>query len=375
MKCELFKKTAKINIQKISLLRRTKLKKPQTFLDQIDILRKEKFTNPNSLVLPNSEIKPGILSSPPKYAHLNVTNRCNSNCTYCIHAANRKPILSQNDANTEKMKSVLQQIVDLGIESVNFSGGEPLLRPDIFELIHFSEQIGLVSILLSNGLLLPKYWQEFGKTGNHYLILSIDTLDPELFKKQRGVSFKAAWKGFESALKLRDRFPDYVINITATVTKSNLEELPNLVERFSSYGVGIEFSPLHDLGAELKESNVPLDIVLVQKKISELIEMRASGYLILNSDEYLLHFPKFFHNPSQLPESYICRCANQCLYIDATLNIKPCWSQTFPIVGNLENESLQEIWFSPYFEEQRKRVNQLDCDRCWLLCTAEPSLR
>ena len=346
-----------------------------TFLDHIENVRKEKFMSQEFVRWPLTASQRPDDSSLPKYAHLNVTNRCNSSCIYCIHAANKKNSLPQADVSTEKMKRVLQQIANLGVESVNFSGGEPLLRQDIFDLINFSEQIGLVSILLTNGLLLPRYWQVLGKTKNRYLIISIDTFDPVLYKKQRGVPFVGAWKGFQTALKLRDRFPSYVINITTTVTKNNLEELPSLAEKFSSYGIGIEFSPLHDLGVDSLGDNTPSNSTLALGVIEKLLEMRATGSLIVNSQEYLKHFPAFFRNPYHLPAGYICYCADVCLYIDACLNVKPCWSSHLPAVGNLESTELTDVWFSPFFNEQRERIKRLDCGRCWLLCTAEPSLR
>lgn len=311
----------------------------------------------------------------PMYALTKVTNRCNSGCSYCNHSIYAKPQLDLADAPTESTKKVIREVAELGVRSVNFSGGEPLLRPDLPELISYAREWRLVPILLTNGLVLPERWEELGKVGPSYIILSLDSLDADLYHRQRGASFSRAWKGIEAALRLRDKYPPTAMHITTVVTKHNLAELPDLVQRMASYGVSVQFSPYHHFDTQSPDDNTPRDLTAVREVTNELLSLQQSGYPIANSRTYLAYFPSFFEQPHVLPSWYRCYAAYVGVFIDAQLNVRPCWSWSLPIVGNLGQENLRDVWHSASFNRQRARVRRLECSRCWLLCTAELSIR
>ena len=70
----------------------------------------------------------------------NCTNKCNQNCLHCY---NKTGFLSDNELDTAQAKSLLKQLADNKCAVVLFSGGEPLKRDDLFELLDYSRQIGL----------------------------------------------------------------------------------------------------------------------------------------------------------------------------------------------------------------------------------------
>jgi len=311
----------------------------------------------------------------PTYALIKITNRCNSGCSYCSHSIYAKPQLNLADASTGSIKKAIREVAELGVRSVNLSGGEPLLRPDLPDLISYACEQRLVSILLTNGLILPERWEELGKAGLSYIIFSLDSLDAELYRRQRGASFKQAWKGVEAALLLRDKYPPAAVHITTVVTRHNLAELPDFVRKMTSYGISVQFSPYHHFDMRAPDDNTPRDSTAVRETMNELISLQESGYPIANSRAYLEHFPSFFEQPQVLPAWYRCYAAYVGVFIDAELNVRPCWSWSLPIVGNLEQDKLRNVWYSSLFNQQRTRVRKLECSRCWLLCTAELSIR
>lgn len=311
----------------------------------------------------------------PTYALIKVTNRCNSGCSYCNHSIYAKPQLNLADASTESIKKAIREVAKLGVRSVNLSGGEPLLRPDLPDLISYACEQRLVSILLTNGLTLSERWEELGKAGLSYIIFSLDSLDAEQYRRQRGALFKQAWKGVEAALLLRDKYPPAAVHITTVVTRHNLAELPDFVQKMASYGVSVQFSPYHHFDTRVSDSNTPRDSTAVRETINELISLQESGCPIANSRAYLEHFPSFFEQSHVLPSWYRCYAAYVGVFIDAELNVRPCWSWSLPIVGNLEQDELRNVWYSSSFNQQRTRVRKLECSRCWLLCTAELGIR
>ena len=87
----------------------------------------------------------------PIWANVRVTENCNSRCITCYAWKNN----SQNELTTEEMKDALHQLRDVGVRNLIFVGGEPLLRPDIGELIKEASLVGFENIIVvTNGLLL-----------------------------------------------------------------------------------------------------------------------------------------------------------------------------------------------------------------------------
>lgn len=311
----------------------------------------------------------------PKYALLKVTNRCNSGCFYCNHSIYSTTRLSQNDPTTDQIKKVVDEVASIGAVSINLTGGEPLLRRDLPEIVRYVYTKKLVSVLLTNGLILADRWRQLAESRLSCLLLTLDSLDPTLYQQQRGADFSKAWAGFESSLRLRDSSPTTTVLITVTVTQSNLLELPKIVEKLASYGVAVWFSPYHQYNPSEEDASTPKDSTQIQAVVKELISLQKNGYPIANSRTYLEHFSKFFVQHGNLPDWYRCYAGYTGVYVDAGLNVRPCWSWSLPSVGNLLGQDLKTIWTSDIFRQQRERIKRLDCSRCWLLCTAEPSIR
>ena len=118
---------------------------------------------------------------PPVEVLFTLTNRCNLRCIMC----NFKKIQanSADELNTEQVTSIITQIADLKIETVVFSGGEPLLRDDLFEIVNFASRHGIANtILLTNGTII----------------------DEEIIKRINESGLKAVWislVGFDLGMK------------------------------------------------------------------------------------------------------------------------------------------------------------------------------
>jgi len=313
--------------------------------------------------------------APPRYSLMKVTNRCNSGCAYCNHSIYADSKLDQTEAPTVLLKQILTDLAELGVRSVNFSGGEPLMRADIAELVSHAVSQQMLPILLTNGLLLPKEWKSLGEAGLRFIIMSIDSLNPDIFERQRGVPLEHVWRGFEAALRMRDRYHPVAVHVTCVVTRENLAELLELTARFASYGVSLQFSPYHHFDGSVPDVCTPKDPQEVDRVLGELVALKQAGHLIANSDLYLEHFRAFFAGSRPLPPWFQCYAGYVGVFIDALLNVRPCWSWSLPIVGNLYRDRLQDVWNSEYFNQQRAEIRQLHCSRCWLLCTAELSIR
>jgi len=119
------------------------------------------------------------------YLRISVTDRCNLRCTYCMPAEG-VPLKTHNQIlSFEEIVEVVKVGAKQGINKIRITGGEPLVRKNLHQLIKMISEIeGIQDIgMTTNGLLLPRYAKKLKKAGLHRVNVSLDTLDPEKFKR------------------------------------------------------------------------------------------------------------------------------------------------------------------------------------------------
>jgi cyclic pyranopterin phosphate synthase len=147
----------------------------------------------------------GILDSCGRsinYLRISVTDRCNLRCIYCMPPEG-VPQMSHDEILTyEEIRTVVQAAAQLGINKVRLTGGEPLVRADLPELIKMLSQIeGIQELsLTTNGTLLKKYARELKQAGLSRVNVSLDTLKPDKFRYiTRLGTLKGVLEGIEAA--------------------------------------------------------------------------------------------------------------------------------------------------------------------------------
>jgi cyclic pyranopterin phosphate synthase len=122
---------------------------------------------------------------PINYLRVSVTDRCNFRCVYCMPEEG-VPWMPHNDILTyEEMLTVIRTAAEMGISRVRITGGEPLVRQGIVEFVRMLAGIpGLTDIsMTTNAIYLAKYAADLKKAGLDRVNISLDTLQPEKFKK------------------------------------------------------------------------------------------------------------------------------------------------------------------------------------------------
>ena len=135
------------------------------------------------------------------YLRISVTDHCNLNCIYC--SIDSVPYLPRSDILTyEEIQRLVQVAASLGISKVRLTGGEPLLRPNLSELVRMLAHIeGIDDIsLTTNGILLSKYAIELKEAGLKRVNISLDTLRKDRFQHTTGRDrLRDALSGIEAA--------------------------------------------------------------------------------------------------------------------------------------------------------------------------------
>ena len=113
---------------------------------------------------------------------VSVTQRCNLKCIYCHAEGERSP---EAELPAADIREILRVAAKLGMRSVKFTGGEPLVRDDILEIVRAVPE-GMESSMTTNGILLGKYARPLKEAGLSRINVSLDSLDPECYRDITG---------------------------------------------------------------------------------------------------------------------------------------------------------------------------------------------
>ncbi len=162
----------------------------------------------------------------------NITRRCNLQCVHCYNDSG--PDKTCNDVSTSKAKEVIDDLAAFGVPSILFSGGEPLIRRDLFELIGHAVGKGLRAVISTNGTLIAEdKAKEIKRLGVSYVGISLDGIGP-INDKFRGVSgaFERAVRGIRNCQNAGVR-----VGLRLTLTKRNVQDIEGLFGFFEAEGI------------------------------------------------------------------------------------------------------------------------------------------
>jgi len=161
----------------------------------------------------------------------NCTNRCNLNCLHCYSSSTADR--SNDELSTAEAKQLLSGLAEVNCPVVLFTGGEPLLRGDLFELLAEANRLGLRTVISTNGTLVDSTMAGKLSEGDvHYVGISIDGEESfhDKFRASKG-SFKAAVTGIKNCQKAGIK-----TGLRFTITKANAGQIPFVFELAASIG-------------------------------------------------------------------------------------------------------------------------------------------
>ena len=188
---------------------------------------------------------------PLKDLRISVTDRCNFRCRYCM------PRERFNEDHTflpkraflsfDEIEKVVRSTISLGLEKVRITGGEPLLRKNLPELISKLSKLDIDIALTTNASLLKKNAKALRLAGLNRVTISLDALDPELHKQMSdsNISVDSILEGIDEAVRV-GLSP---VKINCVVQKGvNEEEVSKLVHYFRGTGIVVRFIEYMDVG-------------------------------------------------------------------------------------------------------------------------------
>lgn len=259
--------------------------------------------------------------SPPVTCIFAVTSRCQCSCPHCCAAAENT---HSKEMSTRKALDLIDQVKALGALQIMFTGGEPLLRRDIFDLIAYANKAGLLTRISTNGALLTREnVAELKRAGLNQCGVSIDDADPETHDRLRGVPglFEKATQGLRYAR-------EYGI-----VGKLNTYAChDNIID-------GLE--RIIQLGKKLQVSTVYISYPIAVGRWAD------SPHEVLSKEEMVrlrgLYDYGLVHMEFPTAKTMCCAYNNSILHINKIGAVTPCPVVPYSI-GDLREEPLASIW-------------------------------
>ena len=155
----------------------------------------------------------------------NCTRRCNLKCMHCY--SHSQDINYTGELSTDEAKRLIDGLADFGVPVLLFSGGEPLLRRDLFELISYTRNKGIRAVISTNGTLITEEQAvRLGDAGLSYVGVSLDGLKA-VHDRFRGVtdSFERAMSGIRASRKAGVK-----VGLRFTINKGNVDDIPGIFD-------------------------------------------------------------------------------------------------------------------------------------------------
>lgn len=196
------------------------------------------------------------------YIRLSITDRCNLRCVYCMPEEGVPMREHAEIISLEEAALAVEAAADLGITKVRITGGEPLVRKGVVDLCRRIAGIpGIREICMTtNGLLLPEFARPLREAGVNRVNISLDTLDPEKYKKIcRLGTLDEALAGIRAAREAG--FSPIKLNVVL-LAGFNGDEIPDFVEFARREGLSVRFIELMPMGCAVGASFLSCDAVL-----------------------------------------------------------------------------------------------------------------
>lgn len=320
----------------------------------------------------------------------NITRRCNLHCSHCYTDSEDR--IYDGELSTEEAMEVIKDLATFQIPALLFSGGEPLLREDIFELASFAKSLGIRPVLSTNGSLITlDIAKKLHEAGFIYIGISLDGIGEknDRFRGKKG-AFTDTMAGFRNCKQVNQR-----VGLRLTLTKHNytdLEEIFDLIEEEDIDRACFYHLVYSGRGSDMicddlshQETRKAMDIIL---KRTRLFHQKGLNKDILTVDNHVdgvyLYLKLLEEDQKQAERIYqFLKWNGGGLYssgvgignIDTQGNVHPDQFWSHYTLGNVRHRKFSEIWTDtadPLMVglRDRKKLLKGRCSRCkWIdLC-------
>ena len=305
----------------------------------------------------------------PQLLILDITHRCNLNCRICEIW---KTSCMERDIDIVHVKKMLYQARELNIQEIALSGGEPLLRGDIFEIIRYAQKIKIKNLgILTNGILVNRYFdtlKPFLVDQTIGLVISLDSLRPMFHNYIR--NSRIVWQETKEALHklalLKKDQQQINFNVITIILKGNLEELldiANFVELLCANS--LQFQALLPNNLKMNERRksefwiTEEQLSVMDKSLDDLIVLKKRKPNFIKNSRHNLFSMKAYYRNEVSPGSVRCLSGYRTILVSNNGECRTC----FDIYGNLKTTLLRDVLLS-----QKIMLARTEVEKCQWPC-------
>jgi radical SAM protein with 4Fe4S-binding SPASM domain len=301
----------------------------------------------------NGSFRPALIS-------WNLTKKCNLRCPHCYLEAGQA---AENELTTGECLHLLDEMKALGTEMLILTGGEPLLRRDIYDIARAASGLGIWVVMGTNGVLITdKVAQKMVECGVRGVGISIDSLDPEKHNHFRGGP--NAWEYSVRALDIC-RAQGLEVLVQTTIMAMNVDEIPRLIDftrEKGAWSFNLYFLVQTGRGQQMND----LSAEQTETLLSELVDVQDQYRPMLVRSKCAPHFKRIAYEKGLGGlESGGCMAGTQYCRITPEGDVTPCPYMTV-VAGNVREKPFHEIWETSPALLQLRDLSQLKgrCGRC-----------
>ncbi|MEM4472875.1 MAG: GTP 3',8-cyclase MoaA [Archaeoglobaceae archaeon] len=270
---------------------------------------------------------------------ISVTQRCNLNCIYCHREGEKN---SSEEISAERIAEISKAFYELGVKKVKLTGGEPLLRKDICDIISAMPPFEEIS-LTTNGIMLSDKAKELKEAGLNRVNVSLDTLNAEKFRFITGSDkIEMVIEGIKSAVEARLTPIKLNMVLMKGINDGEVFDMLNFANSFNGRGINVILQ-LIELIPNSKTREYYLNPELFERKFLAI----AKAVKIRDMHKRKQFFTSFgiVEIVRPLDNSEFCKHCNR-IRVTSDGKIKPCLMSDEEIdLSNLHGEDLKEAIF------------------------------
>ncbi len=300
-----------------------------------------------------ADYKPSLIS-------WNLTRACNLRCPHCYMEGGRK---AENELTTEECLGLIDEIKALGTEMLILTGGEPLLRKDIYDIARYASKRGIWVVMGTNGVLVTdRVVHKMIECGVKGVAISIDSLEPAKHNHFRGGP--DAWEYSVRALEIC-RANGLQVLVQTTVMDMNYAEIPKLLEfarEKGAWSFNLYFLVQTGRGQQMND----LSSERTEAMLAQLVDWQDRYRPMLVRSKCAPQFKQIAYERGVGGlESGGCMAGTQYCRITPQGDVTPCPYMT-AVAGNVRDQSFGEIWRTSSVLRELRDLSQLKgrCGRC-----------
>lgn len=283
---------------------------------------------------------------PPVIVSFAITRECNLRCKHCY--SNSKDSPHPQELNTEETKRVITEIAETGTRLLVFDGGEPLMRPDIYELIAHAKKAGLYPVLSTNATLLSsEAVDKLKRAGIRALAISIQGADAKTHDDFCGIegSWERAMAGTHNAATA-----GLLFQINTCLSHHNLDQFDDIAKLAEDTGaVALEVFNFAPVGKGKEHSQLALTSQEQHSFVTHLIQLQLNNaritYRCVALPQLFIEVEKTIleEEKKERFDRTCCSAGVHYCYILYDGTVYPCMMLQKK-AGNVREKSFQEIW-------------------------------